>query len=235
MTGDSIECYNCGRQNPGWAQICRSCGVRLDPTHAAQGRPTGAFPTDQRSLTAMGAALGTILLGVLVALFLSSLDPFDPTAVAASPSPIVEPEPSSSLEEPIPSASALPLPSATPVPGPPGSLTFGTGLDANGEITGAKDIFGPADQIAYSVALPTPFGVGSIGIQVAKVAADGSEQEVIAAAQNTLTVDPAATVRGVACCSATYLIGELGPGQFVMRAYNGDVLLAESPFQLSEG
>jgi hypothetical protein len=183
----------------------------------------------------MGAALGTILLGVLVALFLSGLDPFDPTAVAPSPSPTVEPQPSSSLEEPIPSTSALPLPTATPVPGPPGSLTFGTGLDANGQITGAKDIFGPADQIAYSLEMPTPFGVGTVGIQVAKVQPDGTEQEVISAAENTLAVDPAATVRGVACCSATYLIGELGPGQFVMRAYNGDVLLAEAPFQLSEG
>jgi hypothetical protein len=42
-------------------------------------------------------------------------------------------------------------------------------------------------------------------------------------------------VRGVVCCPATYLIGQLGPGQYVMRAYNGDMLLAESPFQLSEG
>lgn len=235
MTGDSIECYNCGRQNPGWAQICRSCGVRLDPAHAGASRPTGAFPTDQRSLTAMGAALGTIVLGVLVALFLSGLDPFDPAAVAASPSPIVEPEPSSSLEEPIASASALPEPTATPVPGPPGSLTFGTGLDGNQQVTGPKDVFGPADQVAYSLALPTPFGVGTIGIQVAELLPDGTEQEVIAAADNTLTVDPAATVRGVVCCPATYLIGQLGPGQYVMRAYNGDVLLAESPFQLSEG
>ena len=51
------------------------------------------------------------------------------------------------------------------MPGPPGSLTFGTGLDANQEVTGPKDIFGPADQIAYSLALPTPFGVGTIGQQ----------------------------------------------------------------------
>lgn len=235
MTGDSIECYNCGRQNPGWAQICRSCGVRLDPTHAAQGRPTGPFPTDQRSLTAMGAALGTILLGVLVALFLSSLDPFDPTAVAASPSPIVEPEPSSSFEEPIHSASALPLPTATPVPGPPGSLTFGTGIDPNGSVTGATDVFGPQDTIAYTLAMPQPFGVPSVGLQVVQIQGDGSELEVIAAATNPLDVDPAATARGVICCPATLLLNDLGPGQYVMRAYDGETLIAEGRFQLSEG
>ena len=31
MTGDSVECFNCGRANPSWAQVCRSCGVPMRP------------------------------------------------------------------------------------------------------------------------------------------------------------------------------------------------------------
>jgi hypothetical protein len=236
MTGDSIECYNCGRQNPGWAQICRSCGVRLDPTHAARSQPASAFPTDQRSLTSMAAALATIVLGIVVALFLSGLDPFDPAAVRESPTPTIEPEPSGSLDaEPIPSASLLPEPTPTATPGLPGSLSFGTGVDANGAISGATDVFGPADQVAYVLAMPTPFGVPTIGLQVVKLADDGTEQEVISAAENPLSVDPNSTARGVVCCPSTYLIGLFGPGQYSMRAYSGDTLIAEGRFQLSEG
>jgi hypothetical protein len=236
MTGDSIECYNCGRQNPAWAQICRSCGVRLDPKLSASGAPRGAFPTDQRSLTSIGAALATILLGVLVAIFLSGIDPFDPTAARESPTPSVEPEPSGSLlPEPIPSASVPVAPTPTPVAGPPGTLSFGTGIDPNGAITGPTDVFGPQDTIAYTLSMPQPFGVPSVGIQVVQLQGDGSELEVIAAATNPLEVDPAATARGVICCPATYLLNELGPGQYVMRAYNGETLIAEGRFQLSEG
>lgn len=236
MTGDSIECYNCGRQNPGWAQICRSCGVRLDPAHTASGASHGAFPTDQRSLTSMGAALATILFGILVAIFLTGIDPFDPTAVRETPSPSVEPNPSGSLDaEPVPSASVLPAPTATPPPGPPGSLAFGTGIDGNQQVVDPRDVFTPADQIAYSIAMPEPFGVETLGIQVIEILPDGTEQEVISPAENTLTVDPGTTVRGVVCCPATYLIGQLGPGQYAMRAYNGATLLAEGRFQLSEG
>lgn len=235
MTGDSIDCYNCGRQNPSWAQICRSCGVRLDPTHTASASSRGAFPTDQRSLTSMGAALGTILFGILVAIFLTGIDPFDPTAVRETPPPSVEPNPSGSLEpEPIPSAS-VPVATPTPVPGPPGTLSFGTGIDPNGQLAGATDVFGPQDTIAYTLAMPEPFGVSSVGIQVVQLQGDGSELEVIAAATNPLEVDPAATSRGVICCPATYLLNELGPGQYVMRAYNGETLIAEGRFQLSEG
>lgn len=238
MTGDTIECFNCGRQNPEWAQICRSCGVRLDPALGSGGRPSGAFPTDQRSLVSMGAALGTIVLGVLLALFLSGLDPFDPAAARESPTAEPEPQPSASLEpEPIPSASMAVEPVASSPPsGPPGTLTFGTGLDANQQVIEPTDTYGPAEMFAYTIEVPEPFGVPRLGIQVVEIAADGSEQEVIAPADNGLDVDPAATIRGVICCEASYLIGQLGPGQYLMRAYaDAETVLAEGRFLLSEG
>jgi hypothetical protein len=229
MTGDSIECFNCGRQNPGWAQICRQCGVRLDPALAAGRRPGGLFPTDQRSLIALAAALGTIVLGVLLALFISGLDPFDPTAVRESPSPEVDPVQSGSFgAEPVPSGSALAEPAASePVAEPPaGTIEFGTGLDANQGVTGATDVFAPSDNFAHSLSMPEPFGVSAV---------DGTEEEVIAAAENQLSVDPEATVRGAVCCQASELVSQLGPGQFILRAYIGETLIAEGQFQFSEG
>lgn len=236
MTGESIECFNCGRQNPGWAQICRSCGVRIDPSLARGGRPAGLFPTDQRSLVAMAAALGTIVLGILVALFLSGLDPFDPSVARASPTPDVEPSPSSSFEpEVVPSASVPLVASATPAAVPTGTITFGTGIDTNGAATGVTDTFAPNDFFAHSISVPEPFGVAEIGEQVVEMLADGTEQEVVAASDNTLDVDPATTVKGVICCAASELTSQLGPGQYILRAYAGETLIAEAPFRLSEG
>ena len=48
-TDETVDCYNCGRSNPEWAQVCRSCGV---PLRHGQARvvPTGRIPTDRNSL-----------------------------------------------------------------------------------------------------------------------------------------------------------------------------------------
>ena len=66
MTGDTIECFNCGRANPAWAQVCRSCGVPIRSA-AARSQPTGPIPTDRDSLISIGAGVGSILLAVILA------------------------------------------------------------------------------------------------------------------------------------------------------------------------
>lgn len=238
MTGETVECFNCGRPNPEWAQVCRSCGVPL--RHGlASAVPEGRVPTDPTSLISIGAVVATIIGAILLGLFVANLNPTDPSQIgvrpSASPTPTIDPSPSGSGAI-APSVSAAP---ATPTPAPspalPGTVAFGTGIDGSGQITGATDTFTPGVNFAHVITMTEPFGVDRLGEQVVQVAEDGTETEVVAAAGNTLPVDPAATSAGIVCCNAGELIGELGPGNFVLRVYRGDELIAQGPFTFAEG
>jgi hypothetical protein len=237
MAEETVECFNCGRPNPAWAHVCRHCGVPLRPD-APITTPTGFVPTDERSLISMAAAIAAILAAVLIGYLLSNLNPTAPTADLASPtespspSPTVEP-----TEEPVATSTApveTPVPSPTPVP-LPGTVTLGTGVDAEGNVTNPTDTFSPGTTFAQSVSMPEPFGVPSLGEQVARVAEDGSETEVAAAGDNPLPVDPEATRRGVVCCDSATLLAEWGPGTYVLRVYRGEELIAQAQFILAEG
>jgi hypothetical protein len=236
MTGETVECFNCGRPNPEWAQVCRSCGVPL--RHGvASSVPEGRVPTDPTSLISIGAVVATIVGAIVLGLFVANLNPTDPSQIGVRPSaiasPTINPIPSVSV---APSASAPPA-SATPAPTPAlvGSIAFGTGIDGSGQITGATDTFTPGAYFAHVITMTEPFGVASVGEQVVKVAEDGTETEVVAAAGNSLTVDPASTTGGIVCCLARELINELGPGNFILRVYRGDELIAEGAFIFAEG
>ena len=78
MTGDSVECFNCGRANPSWAQVCRSCGVPMRPGGAGSQPPAGRLPTDRDSLFSIGAALATIGVAIVFGLILSGMLPEAP-------------------------------------------------------------------------------------------------------------------------------------------------------------
>ena len=127
MTEETVDCFNCGRANPEWAQVCRSCGVAL---RHGQARivPTGRYPTDRDSLISIVAVIGTILLAVVLGLFISSLDPSEPTVGEASPTPSPTrhgrlPRRSRSV---APSASVSVAPTPSPTPALPGTVVFGT-------------------------------------------------------------------------------------------------------------
>lgn len=236
MTGETVECFNCGRPNPEWAQVCRSCGVPL--RHGvASSVPEGRLPTDPTSLISIGAVIATIAGAIVLGLFVANLNPTDPSQIgvrpSTTPSPTINPVPSVSA---APSVSAPPA-SATPAATPAllGTVAFGTGIDGSGQITGATDTFTPGINFAHVITMTEPFGVGSVGEQVVKVAEDGTETEVVAAAGNTLTVDPASTHGGIVCCLARELINELGPGNFILRVYRGDELIAQGAFVFAEG
>jgi hypothetical protein len=235
MTDETVECFNCGRPNPSWAQVCRFCGV---PMHHGEARtaPTGPFPTDRESLISIGAVVATIVAAVVLGLVLANLNPTDPTVGIGSPSPFAEatPEPTGTLAAPPP-ATPVP-PTATPVPTPalPGTVAFGTGI-SGGQIQGQTDTFTPGMTFAHVITMTQPFGVGAVGEQVVAVADDGTETEVVSAADNQLNVDPTAMTAGVVCCQAEELIAELGPGNFVLRVYRDQELIAEGRFILAEG
>ena len=154
MTGESVECFNCGRPNPAWAQVCRSCGVPLVAARG-DGAPSGPFPTDQASLVSMGAAVAAILVAVLFGVIFSNLNPTNPTVGFATPVP----SPSGSFVigpsfSPGPSAPVAATTTPVPTPALPGTITFGTVLDgATRTVSQPTDQFTPqAGAFAHSIA-----------------------------------------------------------------------------------
>jgi len=232
MTDESVDCFNCGSSNPEWAQVCRSCGVVLRHGEARV-TPAGRVPTDRDSLVSIGAVIGTIVLALLVGLFVSSLNPTDPSVAEATPSPIPTPEPTLEI-------SAAPIPTDTPAPTPiptpalAGTLTFGTTLDANRAVTDPTDAFTPGMAFAYSISMPGTFGAPQIQNEIVRIQDDGTEQVVLE--RQKVTVDPTATVFGYDLGTADAFIGDLGgPGSYVWRVYVNDQLVAQGPFAYAEG
>ena len=233
MTNETLECFNCGRANPEWAQVCRSCGVPL-----RQGRertvPTGRIPTDRDSLISIGAVLGTILAAVLIGLFVAGLNPTEPSVGLATPTPVptIEITPSPSLE---PSIEPTATPEPTPVP-LPATILFGTALDENRQVVDPVETFTPSMTFVHSISSTQPFGASQIGEEVTRLNEDGSDEETIVnQAQNQLGVDPAATSVGFVAGPASNFIRDWGPGLYVFRVYVNDELIGEATFRLSEG
>jgi hypothetical protein len=235
MTDELVECFNCGRSNPEWAQVCRACGVPLrhgEPLLA----PAGRLPTDRNSLISIGAVIGTILAAVVLGLVVSGLNPTEPTVGLglATPTPSPTPEPTESAAESI-APSEEPIPSESVAAAPPGTLVFGTSLDQNKQVVEPVNTFTPGMPFAHSISVPTPFGVSTIGEGIFRVGEDGTEEEIVRAIDNQPAVLPDATTAGFSIPNAGTLIEEWGPGLYVMRVYAGDQLIAQEQFTLAEG
>jgi hypothetical protein len=235
MTDESVECFNCGRANPEWAQVCRSCGV---PLRRGQSRtaPTGRFPTDRDSLISIGAVVGTILAAVVVGLLVSSLNTTDATVGQATPTPSPTPEPTTTPSSAAPSASASAAPpSATPVP-LPATVVFGTELDGSDQVVEPVDTFTPGMTFAHSISSTEPFGVSQIGEEIVRINEDGSVgDQIVDPAGNKLGVDPAGTTAGYVAGDAANFVRDWGPGVYEMRIYTGETLIAKGQFRLAEG
>jgi hypothetical protein len=230
MSDETVDCFNCGRANPEWAQVCRSCGVALRHGEARV-VPTGPFPTDRTSLISIGAVIGTILGAVLLGLFLSSLNPTDPTAGRSSPS--AEPTLTATAE---PSASAAPTDTPAPTPSPtpalPGTLTFGTQLDANRIVVEPVEVFTPGQAFAYSLQMQEPFGAEAIENEIVKFS---DESETVVLPRQSVPVDAGATSFGYVIGTAGDFLGQWGPGEYEWRVYINGELAARGAFRFSEG
>jgi hypothetical protein len=236
MTDEIVECFNCGRSNPEWAQVCRSCGVPLRRGEAARATPTGRFPTDRDSLVSIAAVVATILGAVMLGLFVSSLNPTEPNiggAASASASPTA----SASVE-----ATATAAPTETPAAepseaeGPTGTVVFGTQLDENDQVVEEVETFTPGMTFAHSVTSSEPFGVDSIGETVIRINEQGGENEVVERrGRNRLPVNPDAESAGFIAGDAASLLRAWGPGLYEMRVFIGDDRIARGQFRLSEG
>ena len=227
MTDETVVCYNCGRDNPEWAQVCRSCGVVL--RHGASRLiPTERFPTDQASLISIGAVLGTILVAVVLGLFISGLNPTDPTVGQTSPTPEPSVEASADATAPPPSDTPAPTPTATPAL--PGSLAFGESLNNEGQIAEPVDTFTPNMTFGYSVTVPDSFGASEIENEIVRL-----EDEVAVLPRQSVGVNPDATTFGFIIGPAADFMGEWGTGEFEWRTYLNDELIARRTFRFSEG
>lgn len=231
MSGDTVECFNCGHANPAWAQVCRQCGFALQPASRSSGGPRGIFPTDQASLISIGATLGAIVLAIGLGLFFAGLLP--PAANVAietpSPSPSATPLPSVSV---APSVSASVAPTTSQAPALPGTITFGTGLNSTTrEVTNPTSSFTSGTGFAHSIKLTQTFAVNTVQEEITRVA-DGVV--VQARDKGSVQVTPSATIAGFkAGVDTTRLIAGWGKGEFVMRVYRGVELLAEGHFTLN--
>ena len=226
-TDETVDCYNCGRSNPEWAQVCRSCGVQL---RHGQARvvPTGRIPTDTNSLISIAAVIGVILGAVVLGIFLSSLNPTDPIVGEGAPTPTATPSPTAEATEAPPSDTPEPTPS--PTPALPGTIAFGSQLDANRQVTSPVETFTPPTAFAYSVAFPD--AVSLIENEIAKVDDDG---ETIVLPRQSVTIDPAAPSFGYVVGTAGDFLGQWGPGEFEWRVYVDGTVAARGRFRYSEG
>lgn len=228
MTDETVECFNCGRANPEWAQVCRSCGVPLRHGQA-NAVPTGRFPTDRNSLVSIGAVIATILAAVVLGVFVSSLNPSDPSLALATPSPSATPVATPEASE-TPVATETPVPTATPVP-LPGTLAFGSSLDADSRVVEEVETFTPSITFAYSVEMPDGFGAPRIFNEVVRV----DEARTVVLPKEGVGVDPAATVFGYVVGPAGNFVTAWGSGEYSWRVYVNDVLVATKRFRLADG
>lgn len=233
MSGDTIECFNCGHANPSWAQVCRNCGFAIHPELAQAGGPPAIFPTDQASLISIGGTLGAIVLAIAVGLIFSGLIPPAPNIAAETPTPSPSSTPVASISV-APSASesaASSVPSAPPLIG---TVTFGTGINADTkEVTGATSDFSAGKAFAHSIKLTQPFAVNVIQEEVIKVAADGTQTIVQPKEGSDLRVSAVSMIAGFRVRDAGNLIPSWGTGNFILRVYRGVELLAEGHFTLA--
>ena len=121
-------------------------------------------------------------------------------------------------------------------PGLPGTVVFGTTLDGNKQVTDPQETFTPGMTFAHSIVYNAPFGAATIGEQVVRLNDDGTDGDtIVGAAQNQLSVDPAASTAGFVATDAANFVRDWGTGLYEMRIFIGETLIARGQFRLAEG
>ncbi len=232
--GETIDCPNCGRPNPGWAQVCRNCGFSLRRGLARSvGKPERPFPTDQASLLSIGAAVGSDRPGHRPWPLLLGAESHETNGRGIHRSDALPcPELLAVRRPGLLALGGTRVESASPTPALPATISFGTGLNSSKQVTGKTDTFGPNSYFAHSVAqAKAAFGVSKLYETVVRVAEDGTETPV----QTRYPVNVSATAKNFGfVVSTNSLLRDWGAGgTFVMRIYKGDSLIAQGQFSLS--
>jgi len=229
MSGDTVECFNCGSSNPAWAQVCRQCGAPIVRSTAG-GRSGGIFPTDQASLVSIGVAVVSIVLAIAAGLVFAGIVPPAPNVAEATPTPSATASISAAPSVsggPSASGSASAAPSVVPLIG---TITYGLGLNtATHEVTNPSDTFGPGTRFCYSILLTEPFGVSTLNEEVVRVESNGTETVVQARTKEQIDVTPGLKIAGYSV-RTNGLVSVWGIGNFIMREFRGTQLIAEGRF-----
>jgi len=232
MTPETVECPNCGRSNPAWAQVCRTCGYALGRPGSIRAEPTSRVPTDQESLLSIGGAFGSIVVAIALGLLFSSMNP-TPSGITSS-TPTVRPTATPS-QRPSASTSGSARAAASPTPKPLGTITFGTGFNrTTRQVVNPTTSFGPDMFLGYSVTTTQPFGVTTLSEDVVRVA-NGTETVVDPRANNQVRVSASAKIFGFLLSTNDLLKAWNGGGAFILRVYRGNEKIAEGHFTLRSG
>jgi hypothetical protein len=116
------------------------------------------------------------------------------------------------------SEAGLPSPSPSPSATGPLPITFGTALDpASGDAIQPTERFRASDPIAYSVRLPASPGVGTILVEIVRLAQDG---ETIVQEPSEQGISATSPVIGFTFAVPTSdLLDAWGAGNYAMRIY----------------
>ena len=193
--------------------------------------PTGRIPTDTNSLISIAAVIGVILGAVVLGIFLSSLNPTDPIVGEGAPTPTATPSPTAEATE---APRAARRADSVPHSALPGTIAFGSQLDAEGLVTSPVETFTPPVAFAYSVAS------GGRGERLSRTRSrkidpdDGAETIVLPRAVGGPSIPrhpPSATSSAPPATSSA----RGGPGEFEWRVYVDGTVAARGRFRYSEG
>jgi hypothetical protein len=127
-------------------------------------------------------------------------------------------------------------PSVSTAPALSGTVVFGSALDGNKQVVEPVETFTPGMAFAHSITNNAPFGAPFLGEQVLRINEDGTDGDtIVAAPQNQLSVDPAASSAGFVAGDAATFVASWGPGLYEMRVFVGETLIARGQFRLAEG
>jgi hypothetical protein len=118
--------------------------------------------------------------------------------------------------------------------GEPLPIRFGREVDPiTGAVTSETTRFRAGQPFAYSFELPSRIGVRTVMVGLYRLEPDGEETTVQDPARAAQPVDPGQTTVSYQV-EADALLATFGPGEYVMRIYRGEELLAEGRFRLSD-
>ena len=99
-------------------------------------------------------------------------------------------------------------------------------------VTAATSAVGsPPGQLSV-IAMPAAFGTNTLGEEIVRLEADGSQTIVADRNTNTVPVNAGASIAGFTV-DADPLINDWGAGTYIMRIYRGAELIAQAQFTLT--
>jgi hypothetical protein len=207
---------------------------------AAQSARARPSLSPSSSVVYLGSALLTVVLLTTVAFASTGGSSHAGASEGHAHSSVESPPSADASSAPGADASATPSASAAAAGSPaaspsvvverPGTIAFGSGVDLAGQLQGSGAVFRPGQAAVWLADLSEPPGVPTVRFIIVQILPDGREFEHWR--QDMTVADPGGRqLIGMADLSI-YAHG--GTGNYRMRYFRGDQLLAEGAFELAE-